>query len=159
MCLLCSESRLNALLMHLLEVSSDVDGGKQRALAVECWMDGGLLAHLNQITYILLHHGSSSTGEQGRQPGLDEQSCRSQVGAVVHSCRLTYLTMLIDVHTQDHLLLGAALQMVGNHTINTILSFMQTNSDLPSRCLVAAGIKDMGRPAENISIPQNIGGQ
>lgn len=27
------------------------------------------------------------------------------------------------------------------------------------RCLVAAGIKDINRPAENISIPQNIGGR
>lgn len=60
-------------------------------------------------------------------------------------------------HPQDHLLLGAHVQMV-IHLRYTCKNTMLICNE-PARCLVAAGVKDMNRPAENISIPQNIGEQ
>lgn len=36
------------------------------------------------------------------------------------------------------------------------LTFLPLPPPYISRCLVAAGIKDINRPAENLSIPQNV---
>lgn len=44
---------------------------------------------------------------------------------------------------------GCIYYTITQYQSNTLLCYI--------RCLVAAGIKDMSRPAENISIPQNIG--